>query len=171
MDRAYITYNPVAHKWLSLTGGKFAFPWTRTSLTFDPDINPEGFDAKVSFDTHHGPLRNFTAQAMLLPFNEVTKGPDSFAAGGNVSSLDWTFGSWTLRRRTRCLNWHLADALLSASAFDVPGNHRRVHGTTTSGTIPGEGPGCASGLERRTYTPRLRALRIRCQRHDQLRPS
>ena len=27
LDRGYITYNPVAHKWLSLTGGKFAFPW------------------------------------------------------------------------------------------------------------------------------------------------
>ena len=71
IDRAYITYNPVAAKWLSLTGGKFAFPWTRTSLTFDPDINPDGFDAKVSFDKHVGPIRNFTAQGMWLPFNEV----------------------------------------------------------------------------------------------------
>ena len=101
LDRAYITYNPVAAKWLSLTGGKFAFPWTRSSLTFDPDINPEGFDAKVSFDTHHGPLRNFTAQTMLLPFNEVTKGPDSFAAGGSVSGT-LEFGPWTMRPATRC---------------------------------------------------------------------
>src|SRR5215468_7496117 len=50
IDRAYITYNPIAHRWLSLTGGKFAYPWTRTSLTFDQDINPEGFNAKTSFD-------------------------------------------------------------------------------------------------------------------------
>ena len=27
MDRGYITYNPVAHKWISLTGGKFAYTW------------------------------------------------------------------------------------------------------------------------------------------------
>src|SRR3982074_1423986 len=40
LDRGYITYNPVAHKWLSLTAGKFAFSWARTSLTFAPDINP-----------------------------------------------------------------------------------------------------------------------------------
>jgi hypothetical protein len=46
LDRGYITYQPVAHKWLSLTGGKFAYPWQRTSLTLDPDLNPEGFDAK-----------------------------------------------------------------------------------------------------------------------------
>jgi len=25
LDRGYITYNPVAHRWLSLTGGKFAY--------------------------------------------------------------------------------------------------------------------------------------------------
>ena len=94
LDRGYITYNPVAHKWLSLTGGKFAFPWQRTSLTFDPDINPEGFDAKLSFDTHAGPIRNFTVQGMQLLLNEVTKGPDSYATGGNVSGkLD--FGFWT----------------------------------------------------------------------------
>jgi len=43
VDKAFITYQPVAHKWLQLTGGKFAYTWTRTSLTFDPDINPEGF--------------------------------------------------------------------------------------------------------------------------------
>ena len=96
LDRGYVTYNPVAHKWLSLTGGKFAFPWTRTSLTFDPDINPEGFDAKVSFDTHHGPIRNFTAQGMLLPFNEVTKTPDSYAVGGSVSAV-LEFGPWTMK--------------------------------------------------------------------------
>ena len=50
LDRGYITYNPVAHKWLSATGGKFAYTWPRTSVTFDPDINPEGFVAKVSKD-------------------------------------------------------------------------------------------------------------------------
>lgn len=44
LDRGYITYQPGAHKWLQLTGGKFAYTWQRTSVTFDPDINPEGFN-------------------------------------------------------------------------------------------------------------------------------
>src|SRR5712692_4195208 len=52
LDRGYITYNPLAHKWLSLTGGKFAYQWQRTQVTGDPDINPEGFNQKLSFDTH-----------------------------------------------------------------------------------------------------------------------
>ncbi len=145
LDRGYITYNPVAHKWLSLTGGKFATPWTRTSLTFDQDINPEGFDAKVSFDTHHGPLRNFTAQGMLLPLNEVTKGPDSFAVGGSVNGV-LEFGRWTLRPSYTLLNWHLADALLSASAFNTGATTTGVGGSTPAGPYPinGEGPGCAT---------------------------
>jgi Putative porin len=41
LDRGYIAYQPLAHKWLQLTGGKFAYPWQRTSVTFDPDLNPE----------------------------------------------------------------------------------------------------------------------------------
>jgi Putative porin len=153
LDRGYITYNPVAHKWLSLTGGKFAFPWTRTSLTFDPDINPEGFDAKVSFDTHAGPVRNFTAQAMLLPFNEVSKGGDSFAAGGSVSAV-LEFGPWTMRPSYTILNWHLADSLLSASAFNTQATTTGVGGTTPVGPYPinGEGPGCATVLNAGKYT-------------------
>jgi Skp family chaperone for outer membrane proteins len=148
IDRGYITYNPVAHKWLSLTGGKFAFPWQRTSLTFDPDINPEGFDAKFSFDVHAGPVRNFTVQGMQLLINEVSRGPDSYVTGGNASAkLD--FGFWTLTPSYTLLNWHLADALLQASSFAVQatstGTTSTTGGvitTTGSGQTPGEGPGC-----------------------------
>jgi hypothetical protein len=148
LDRGYITYNPVAHKWLSLTGGKFAFPWQRSSLTFDPDINPEGFDAKLSFDSHAGPIRNFTVQGMQLMLNEVTKGPDSYATGGNASAkLD--FGFWTATPSYTLLNWHLADALLQASAFAVQATSTGTTSTTggvitvtPSGPVPGEGPGC-----------------------------
>src|SRR5437660_555854 len=38
LDKAWITYNPIANKWVSLTGGKFAYTWQRTSATFDPDL-------------------------------------------------------------------------------------------------------------------------------------
>src|SRR5437899_2186426 len=58
LDKAYITYNPVAHKWLSLTAGKFAYQWQRTQVTGDPDINPEGFNQKLSFDTHMPFVKN-----------------------------------------------------------------------------------------------------------------
>src|SRR5712692_1230939 len=129
LDRGYITYNPIAHKWLSLTGGKFAYTWQRSSLTFDSDINPEGFDAKLSFDVHAGPVRNLTVQGMQLLLNEVSKGPDSYATGGNASAkLD--FGFWTLTPSYTLLNWHLADALLQASAFAVQATSTGTTSTT-----------------------------------------
>ena len=145
LDRGYITYNPVGHRWLSLTGGKFAFPWQRTSLTFDPDINPEGFDAKLSFDlTNARALKNFTIQGMFLPFQEVSKGPDSYISGGNTSAR-LQFGPWTVTPSYTLLNVHGPDVLLAASAFAVQSTSTGTGSTgTNNGNTPGEGPGCAS---------------------------
>lgn len=96
-DRGYITYNPQAHKWLSLTGGKFAYTWIRTPFTFDSDLNPEGFSEKFSFNVKNHIVKNFTLTAMQLLFNEasgsfsatpnLTKtGLDSTAVGGQISA-------------------------------------------------------------------------------------
>ena len=140
LDRGYITYNPVAANWLSLTGGKFAFPWTRTSLTFDPDLNPEGFNEKLSFNLNSPVLKNFTIQGIELLYNEVAKGADSFAVGGQVSS-QLKFGPVTSAPSFTLLNFRYADVLLAESAFATQ--------ATSSGSpaipIPGEGPGCATG--------------------------
>jgi hypothetical protein len=140
LDRGYITFNPVAAKWLSLTGGKWAYTWTRTSLTLDPDINPEGFNQKFSWDLKTPLLKNFTFQAMQLLYNEVSKGDDSFALGGNVSAT-FQLGPLTTTPSFTLIDWGFPDAILNASAFATQ--------ATTSGNppiqIPGEGPGCATG--------------------------
>ena len=147
LDRGYITYKPVAVKWLSLTGGKFAYTWTRTSLTLDPDINPEGFNEKFSFDLHMPVLKNFTVQGLQLLYNE-SKGDDSFAVGGNVSAK-LQFGPLSTTPSFTLLDWHFADALLQASAFATQ--------VTTSGNpaipISGEGPGCATGFNLPSVPP------------------
>ncbi len=67
LDRGYITYNPVGAKWFSATAGKFAFTWARTSVTFDPDINPEGFVEKFSKDFESTPI----VKNVNLQFNAV----------------------------------------------------------------------------------------------------
>jgi hypothetical protein len=140
LDRGFVTYNPIAARWLSLTGGKFAYTWTRTSLTLDPDINPEGFNQKLSWDLKTPFLKNFTVQAMQLLYNEVTRGDDSFALGGNVSA-NFQFGPLTTTPSFTLIDWGFPDAILNASAFATQ--------ATTSGNppiqIPGEGPGCATG--------------------------
>jgi Putative porin len=140
LDRGYVTFNPLAAKWLSITGGKFAYTWTRTSLTLDPDINPEGFNQKLSWDLDTPFLKNFTVQAMQLFYNEVAKGDDSFALGGNASAT-LKFGPLTTTPSFTLIDWRFPDAILNASAFATQ--------ATTSGNpaipIPGEGPGCATG--------------------------
>jgi hypothetical protein len=166
LDRGYITFNPVAHPWLSLTGGKFAYPWQRTSATFDPDLNPEGFDAKLSFDTHAGPIQNFTVQGIGLLYNEANSAPstasassllssqDSYAAGGQVSTR-LKIGPWTSTPSFLTLKWNRPDAILQESAFAAGATTTGVAGTTPAGPfpVPGEGQGCAKGLTFPAYAP------------------
>ena len=162
LDRGYITYNPVAAKWLSVTGGKFAFTWARTSLTFDPDINPEGFVEKFSKDFDHVPLvKNLNVQFMQLLYNEVAgtssksvglfgNGHDSFAVGGQIGGRLQPLSFWTLTPSFTILNWRNPDEVLNSSAFAVgatnAGGTITISGTTYTINIPapGEGPGCAT---------------------------
>jgi hypothetical protein len=156
LDRGFITYNPVAHKWLSLTGGKFAYTWQRTSVTFDPDLNPEGFNQKFSFD-FSGPLKNFTAQGIELLYNESTAGQDSYALGGQISAK-FQLGPWTATPSFLSLKWNRPDAILQASAFATQATTTGATGATsatTFGPFPtsGEGQGCAKGLGFAAYAP------------------
>ncbi len=148
IDRGYITYNPRAHKWLSVTGGKFAYSWTRTSDTFDPDINPEGFNEKFSFDlARQKYVKNVTVQGIQMLYAEVGGGADSFAAGGSINSRI-VLGRLTLNPSYTVLNWKNADAILNASAYQVGAT------TTTGGLpVPGPGAGCASGNGLPNKTP------------------
>lgn len=156
LDRGYITYQPVAHRWLQVTAGKFAYTWQRTSVTFDPDINPEGFSEKFAFDLSTPVIKNFTFQGIQLLYNENNNakfltGHDSFAAGGQVSSkLD--FGFMTMNPSFTLLNWRNVDAILNASAFAVQATTTGT-GTTNNGNVPGEGPGCATGINLPAFPP------------------
>jgi hypothetical protein len=159
LDRAYITYNPVANRWLSLTAGKFAYPWQRTSVTGDPDLNPEGFNEKLSFDIHRVPgVQNVTFQSMQLPYNEasgtggVYKGHDSFAVGGQISAR-LSAGPWSATPSFLLENWRYPDAILNSSAFAVQATTAGLNGNPTTTPpggntgpiqVPGEGPGCSN---------------------------
>jgi len=159
LDRGYITYNPVAHKWLSLTGGKFAYTWARTSLTFDPDISPEGFVEKFSKDLSGVPMvKNVNIQFMQLLFNEVAgtsttsqglySGRDSFVVGGQIGAVLQPLKFWTLTPSFTLLNFRYPDALLNSSAFAVQATSTGnvlvlgTNGKVATFQVPGEGPGC-----------------------------
>jgi hypothetical protein len=147
LDKGYIVYQPQAHKWLQATGGKFAYTWNRTAVTGDPDINPEGFSEKLSWDFKAPVVKNFTFQTMQLLLNEVSGGTDSYALGGQVATK-LQFGRFTSIPSFMALKWNNPDPILQASAF-------AVQATTTTGglPVPGEGPGCARGSGLPTVPP------------------
>src|SRR5205823_8319681 len=124
LDKGYITYSPTAHPWFSATGGKFAYLWQRTSVTGDPDLNPEGFDQKLSFDTH-GFVKNFTVQAFELLYGESSSSQDSYTLGGQASAK-FEAGPWSATASFLTEHWNRPDALLQESAFAV--------GATTTGS-------------------------------------
>jgi hypothetical protein len=166
LDRGFITYNPVAHRWLSLTGGKFAYTWQRTSATFDPDINPEGFNEKASFD-FSGPVKNVSIQGIELLYSEANGKPgipsqDSYAVGGQVSAK-LQFGRWTTTPSFLTLKWNRPDAILQESAFAVAATTTGFQPPTPKGgtapppvtgiPVPGEGQGCAKGAGFPSFAP------------------
>jgi hypothetical protein len=143
LDKGYITYNPVAAKWFSATAGKFAFTWARTSVTFDPDINPEGFVVKLNKDFDTTPIvKNVNVQFMQLLYNEVagtsTKsegiagaGRDSYAVGGSIGGRLQPLSFWTMTPSFTLLNFRYPDALLNSSAYAVGATNAGGTGTGT----------------------------------------
>jgi len=159
LDRGYITYNPVKHPWFSATGGKFAYLWQRTPVTGDTDLNPEGFDQKVSFDIKHSFIQNVTLQGIELLYGEVSSGQDSFAIGGS-GQVKFGYGPWTATASVLSQNWNRPDSILNASAFAVQatstGGVVTIGGVPTTITgfpTPGEGPGCASAFGSAKFPP------------------
>lgn len=151
LDRAWLTYQPGNHKWLQLTGGKFAYTWNRTPVTFDSDLNPEGFSEKISYDLHTKIVKNVSFGLFQMLFNEVSKGTDSFALGGTVSARLQPLGSdfWVATPSFSAVKFNSPDAILQASAFAVQATSTgTAPGATTPVPpvqVPGEGPGCAGG--------------------------
>jgi Putative porin/Alanine-zipper, major outer membrane lipoprotein len=151
LDKAFITYNPIAHNWISLTAGKFPYLWQRTSVTGDPDLNPEGFDQKFAFDLKNSVVKNFTIQGIELLYNESSAGQDSYALGAQASAK-LQIGPWTATPSFLSLKWNRPDAILQASAFAVQAS---TTGSTTAGSfpVPGEGQGCQSVVGGGKFAP------------------
>jgi hypothetical protein len=70
IDRVYATYTPSWFKPLTLTGGKFAYPWFNTELVWDKDLNPEGAGETLAFHVKTPLLKKFAVVGFQLPFAE-----------------------------------------------------------------------------------------------------
>ena len=121
IDKAFITYNPHYFKPLTLTGGKFAYPWYNTELTWDKDLNPEGIAQTLAFDLATPILKRFALVGFELPFSEVAGTSldnksivQSVVYGGQVQT-GWQLGPWLkLSAYSGYYNYHNADPIALA---------------------------------------------------------
>ncbi len=143
-DRGWITYQPQAHKWLQLTGGKFAYTWARTVMTFDNDLNPEGFSEKASFNLKHPVLRNFNFTSMQLFFNESSGGFDSFAAGAQVGGRLQVGKRVAITPSYALLNWRNADSI-AQNASPLGGAARIINANALTNATRNCGAGGQAG--------------------------
>ncbi|HYV98098.1 MAG TPA: putative porin [Gemmatimonadaceae bacterium] len=90
-DRFYVQYKPKAVPGLSVVGGKFAYPWERTSLTFGNDINPEGIAPSWTW-SRKSVFQGLSVTGFVLPLLEVAGGKDSYISGGQIQTK-WKLGA------------------------------------------------------------------------------
>lgn len=107
-DKMFIQYTPkLFANHLTVGGGKFAYPWVRTPLTFDTDLNPEGFFQQVKFDFKNDIFKNLTLVGFQLPFFETTGTiSTSGATAGQVTSPGHDSAVFGGQIQTR---WRLGD--------------------------------------------------------------
>jgi hypothetical protein len=70
LDQAYITYKPKQFPGFQLQAGKFDTPWTRTELTWDNDISPEGLNESYTRAFKNSSFKSVALVAWQLPLLE-----------------------------------------------------------------------------------------------------
>ena len=124
IDRAFINYRPHYFKPLTLTGGKFAYPWYNTELVWDKDLNPEGLAQTLSWNFEKTRvLRKIALVVFELPFAEVAgvsvtnkSVVQSVIYGGQLQSV-WQLAGWLkLSAFGGFYNYHNADSIEFALA-------------------------------------------------------
>ena len=115
-DKYYLTYKPKWFKPLGLSVGKMTYPWYRTPLTFDNDVNPEGLSQTLSFDLKSPGLKNITFVGFQLPFNEVSGGYDSFILGGQIQARFKVTDKTSFALYASGVNFNRADPIAVAIA-------------------------------------------------------
>jgi hypothetical protein len=122
LDRAFINYTPHFLEPLTLTGGKFAYPWYRTELAWDNDLNPEGLAQTLAWNRESARgLKRFALVGFELPFAEVAGVAlqkksivQSVVYGGQLQT-EWHWTDWLkFSAYAGFYNWHNPDPVALA---------------------------------------------------------
>jgi hypothetical protein len=99
LDQAFVEFSPNGFKPLTLTAGKFRYPWFNTELTWDKDLNPEGAAESLGFKLDTPVLKRIAFVGFQLPFAEVAgisstdkRIAQQITYGGQVQTT-WALGS------------------------------------------------------------------------------
>jgi hypothetical protein len=124
IDKAFVDYTPHQFSSLTLIGGKFAYPWYNTELTWDKDLNPEGVAETLAFNLNSTPLlKKIAFVGFELPFTQVAgvsltdqSLKSSVVYGGQIQT-QWQMASWLkFGAYTGFYNYHNADPIALALA-------------------------------------------------------
>ena len=123
LDQAFVEFNPKDFKPLTLTAGKFRYPWFNTELTWDKDLNPEGAAESMGFKLDTPVLKRIAFVGFQLPFAEIagTSSTDKRIAqqityGGQAQTM-WALGPRvTLSAYSGFYNFRGSDAIAVALA-------------------------------------------------------
>jgi hypothetical protein len=124
LDRVFVKYRPGYFKPLTLVAGKFNYPWYNTELTWDKDLNPEGFAQTLNFDLNSKPvLKRVAFVGFELPFSQIAgtslknKSLMQTAVFGGQFQTVWRLTDWlNLTAYTGFYNFHNADPMALALA-------------------------------------------------------
>jgi hypothetical protein len=118
IDRAYATYNPSWFRPLTVTGGKFTYPWFNTELVWDKDLNPAGAGETLAFDVKTRVLKKFSVVGFQLPFAENKRTATTDKSYYNTMVYGEQLQTfWQLGRRVRLsaytsfYDWKYADSV------------------------------------------------------------
>jgi len=152
LDQAFVAYTPNQFKALTLTGGKFRYPWYNTELTWDKDLNPEGAAQALAFKLNTPVLKRIALIGFELPFAEMAgttttnkRISQNVTYGGQLQTM-WQLGPRvTLNAYSAFYDYRNADSIALALARASSKNPQ----TPFTGLLP-----LASGnpVQNSTYT-------------------
>jgi hypothetical protein len=162
LDRYFITYTPHYFKPLLLTGGKIAYPFYRTEMVWDNDLNPEGVSQTLQWDFKTTPfIKHFAVVGFELPFSEVAGVKvtnksivQSAVYGGQVQAV-WQLTPWLkLSTYAAFYNYHNADPIAFALARASAGNPQTPQ-TPVNGLLPLGGASVQNSIVTTTKTTQV----------------
>ena len=113
LDRAYVAYNPKAASAMTLGGGKFSFPMTRTQMVFDDDLNFEGVWEQAEWKLTDGVGINIGA--LQTNAFEFSTDSDSLMLGG-FGEVMFDLGKHRLQVSAANYGWRNVDQLAVVQA-------------------------------------------------------